>query len=297
MKKFGKSVLAFGVLAAAAVVAAGCGKKEEKATEKTAAETKKESAAETVAAGTEKKELTYAKGTGPYTELFEEHVMPILEKQGYTFKVSEFTLQYADEAIADGDVDFSVEQHIAYMDAFNKNYNSNLVALTPIPTVPASIFSETHDSLDEIADGMKIAVPQDEGNMARAFVMLQDIGWITLKEGTDYATASSEDVAENPYNLEFLDVSTSIIATTLSDYDYGIITGSIVYNAGIDPSTALFNENLSENFWLQVVVKDEDKDTQWAKDIVAAYQSDEFTEWLKANNESEYKNLWSIPEY
>ena len=46
-----------------------------------------------------------------------------------------------------------------------------------------------------------------------------------------------------------------------------------------------------------IVVKDEDKDTQWAKDIVAAYQSDEFTDWLKANNESEYKNLWAIPEY
>ena len=59
----------------------------------------------------------------------------------------------------------------------------------------------------------------------------------------------------------------------------------------------LISENLSENFWLQVVVKDEDKDTQWAKDIVAAYQSDEFTDWLKANNESEYKNLWAIPEY
>ena len=210
---------------------------------------------------------------------------------------SRLSLQYADEAIADGDVDFSVEQHIAYMNAFNNSYNSNLVALTPIPTVPASIFSETHTSLDEIADGMKIAVPQDEGNMARAFVMLQDLGWIKLKDGTDYATASPEDVEENPYNLEFLDIATNIIATTLADYDYGIITGSIVYNAGIDPSTALFNENLTDNFWLQVVVKDADKDTQWAKDIVAAYQSKEFTDWLKANNESEYRNLWSIPEY
>ena len=183
------------------------------------------------------------------------------------------------------------------MDAFNKSYNSNLVALTPIPTVPASVFSETHSSVDEIADGMKIAVPQDEGNMARAFVMLQDLGWITLKEGTNFATASPEDVAENPYNLQFLEIDTNIIATTLADYDYGVITGSIVYNAGIDPSTALFNENLTEKFWLQVVVKDADKDTQWAKDIVAAYQSKEFTDWLKANNESEYRNLWSIPEY
>ena len=279
MRKFGKRLAVIGLAVLTAVLAAGCGKKESSS------------------AGGEKKELTYAKGSGPYTILFEEHIIPILEKQGYTFKVSELSLQYADEAIADGDVDFSVEQHIAYMNAFNKSYNSNLVALTPIPTVPASIFSETHSSLDEISDGMKIAVPQDEGNMARAFVMLQDIGWIKLKEGTDYATASPEDVAENPYNLEFLDIATNIIATTLADYDYGIITGSIVYNAGIDPSTALFNENLTDDFWLQVVVKDADKDTQWAKDIVAAYQSKEFTDWLKANNESEYRNLWSIPEY
>lgn len=279
MKKFGKRLAVLGIAVLAAALAAGCGKKESSS------------------AGEEKKELTYAKGSGPYTILFEEHIIPILEKQGYTFKVSELSLQYADEAIADGDVDFSVEQHIAYMNAFNNSYNSNLVALTPIPTVPASIFSETHTSLDEIADGMKIAVPQDEGNMARAFVMLQDLGWIKLKDGTDYATASPEDVEENPYNLEFLDIATNIIATTLADYDYGIITGSIVYNAGIDPSTALFNENLTDNFWLQVVVKDADKDTQWAKDIVAAYQSKEFTDWLKANNESEYRNLWSIPEY
>lgn len=279
MRKFGKRLAVIGLAVLAAVLAAGCGKKESSS------------------AGEEKKELTYAKGSGPYTILFEEHIIPILEKQGYTFKVSELSLQYADEAIADGDVDFSVEQHIAYMNAFNNSYNSNLVALTPIPTVPASIFSETHTSLDEIADGMKIAVPQDEGNMARAFVMLQDLGWIKLKDGTDYATASPEDVEENPYNLEFLDIATNIIATTLADYDYGIITGSIVYNAGIDPSTALFNENLTDNFWLQVVVKDADKDTQWAKDIVAAYQSKEFTDWLKANNESEYRNLWSIPEY
>lgn len=279
MKKFGKRLAVLGIAVLAAALAAGCGKKESSP------------------AGGEKKELTYAKGSGPYTILFEEHIIPILEKQGYTFKVSELSLQYADEAIADGDVDFSVEQHIAYMNAFNNSYNSNLVALTPIPTVPASIFSETHTSLDEIADGMKIAVPQDEGNMARAFVMLQDLGWIKLKDGTDYATASPKDVEENPYNLEFLDIATNIIATTLADYDYGIITGSIVYNAGIDPSTALFNENLTDNFWLQVVVKDADKDTQWAKDIVAAYQSKEFTDWLKANNESEYRNLWSIPEY
>ena len=85
MKKFKKGVLAIGVLAAAAVIAAGCGKKDAKTTN----ETKKESAAES--AVTEKKKLTYAKGTGPYTELFEDAIVPILEKEGYTVKAVSYT--------------------------------------------------------------------------------------------------------------------------------------------------------------------------------------------------------------
>ena len=257
----------------------GCGKTAEQATAE------------------QKTTIVYGKGVGPYSELFEDAVIPILEKKGYTFTVSELDLNQADAAITSGDVDLSVEQHTAYMDAYNEQAGGHLVALSKIPTVPASIFSEKHASINEIGDGMVVAVPQDAGNQARAYVMLQDIGWITLKEGTDYATASTEDIDQNPYNLEFYELQTTYIATSLSDFDYGVITGSIVYNAGIDPSTALFNENLSDSFWLQVVVDEKNKDAQWAKDVVEAYQSEEFLTWLKENNGPKYNELWSIPEY
>ena len=257
----------------------GCGKTAEQATAE------------------QKTTIVYGKGVGPYSELFEDAVIPILEKKGYIFTVSELDLNQADAAITSGDVDLSVEQHTAYMDAYNEQAGGHLVALSKIPTVPASIFSEKHASIDEIGDGMVVAVPQDAGNQARAYVMLQDIGWITLKEGTDYATASTEDIDQNPYNLEFYELQTTYIATSLSDFDYGVITGSIVYNAGIDPSTALFNENLSDSFWLQVVVDEKNKDAQWAKDVVEAYQSEEFLTWLKENNGPKYNELWSIPEY
>lgn len=278
MKKFGKSLLITAVTTA--VLFTGCGAKDN-----------------TQTSAEDKTNIVYAKGAGPYSELFEDAIIPILEEKGYTFTVSELDLSQADAALTSGDVDLSVEQHTAYMKAFNEQSGGNLVALSKIPTVPASIFSENHASLDEIAEGMVIAIPQDAGNQARAFVMLQDIGWITLKEGTNYATAAAEDVEENPYNLTFYELQTTYIATSLSDFDYGIITGSIVYNAGIDPSTALFNENLTEDFWLQVVVNADNKDAQWAKDIVDAYQSEEFLTWIQENNGPKYNELWSIPEY
>lgn len=245
----------------------------------------------------EKNNIVYAKGMGPYTELFETAIIPILEKQGYTFTCVELELNEADAALTSGEADVSVEQHSAFMDAYNSQAGGNLVALGRIPTVPASVFSETHSSTDEIGEGMSIAVPQDAGNQARAFVMMQDLGWITLSEDADYATASSQDVAENPYNLKFIELQSTNIPSTLSDFDYGIITGSIVYFTGVDPSTALFNENLSDSFWLQVVVNADNEDAKWAQDIVAAYQSEEFLSWIRENNPSLYKNLWSIPDY
>lgn len=278
MKRLEKSLFITAIVTAAFLT--GCGAKE--GTQTTAQD---------------KTNIVYAKGAGPYSELFEEAIIPILEKKGYTFSVTELDLNQADAALTSGDADVSVEQHKAFMDAYNEQSGGNLAALSKIPTVPASVFSEKHSSVDEIGDGMVIAVPQDAGNQARAFVMLQDLGWITLKEGTDYATAAAEDVEENPYNLTFYELQTTYIATSLSDFDYGVITGSIVYNAGIDPSTALFHEKLTENFWLQVVVNAENREAQWAKDIVEAYQSEEFLTWLKENNGPKYNELWSVPEY
>ena len=77
------------------------------------------------------------------------------------------TFQTADIGLNDGDVDVNVEQHTAYMENFNANYNADLVALSPIPTVPAGVYSAKYKSVDEIPDGAKVAVrmthptPQD----------------------------------------------------------------------------------------------------------------------------------------
>ena len=240
-----------------------------------------------------KKELSYSKSQGPYSELFEKGVKPILEKQGYTFKgVDMSDLVQADQVLSDGEVDFNVEQHTAYMKNFNEKQKGHLVALTPIPTVPAGIFSGSKTSLDQVADGDTIAVPNDASNMARAYALLQKIGWIKLDPNKDLATVTQADIIENPKHLKFTEMKSLTIPSVRTDFDYIVITGAIIYNAKIDPKTALANEDVLPQWLLQVVVNEKNKDAQWAKDLVAAYHSQEFKDYIEKNN----NGLWFVPK-
>lgn len=245
------------------------------------------------AAPSGKTEITYSKSQGPYTELFEAAIVPILEAQGYTLTCVEASeLLVADQFLNDGEVDVNVEQHTAYAENFNASYGGDLVPISPIPTVPAGVYSANHESLDEISDGAKVAVPNDASNTARCYLMLQKIGWITLDPDVEPSTVTQDDIIENPYNIEFTEMVSLNIPAAIQDFDYAAITGSVVYNAGIDASTALATEDVLDHLVLQVVVKEENVDSDWAQAIVDAYHSDEFKAYMEENNDG----LWWIPE-
>lgn len=241
----------------------------------------------------DKKELTYSKSQGPYSDLFEQGIKPILEKKGYKVTGKDMSeLLQADVALNEGEVDFNVEQHTAYMENFNEKQGGHLVALTPIPTVPAGIYAGSKTSLDQVADGDTVAVPNDAANTARAYALLQKIGWIKLNPDKDLSTVTQQDIVENPHHLKFTEMKSLTIPGVRNDFDFIVITGSIVYNAKIDPSTALAKEDILPYLLLQLVVEEKNKDAQWAKDIVAAYHSDEFKKYMKENN----NGLWFVPE-
>lgn len=239
------------------------------------------------------KNIIYGKAAGPYTVLFEEAIIPILEKEGYTFECVEFSdLLQNDTALNEGDIDVNVEQHTAYLQNFNETQNGDLVALTPIPTVPAGIFSANHGSVEEITEGAEVAVPNDASNTARAYRLLEKAGWISLNPDAEIASLSQDDIVENPYHIVFTELDSSIIPRSLDEFDFAVITGSIVYSAGIDASAALLQEDVAEHLLLQVVVKEENKDSAWAQAIADAYHSDEFKDYIAKNNDG----LWYIPQ-
>ncbi len=236
--------------------------------------------------------ITFSKSQGPYSELFISGVQPILEKEGYTVKGVDLSdLLQADLALNDGEVDFNVEQHTAYMENFNKSQDGHLAALTPIPTVPAGIYPGAKNDLSKVADGDMIAVPNDASNTARAYAILQKIGWIKLDPKKDLSAVTQADIVENPHNLKFTEMKSLNIPSVASDFAYIVITGSIVYNAKIDPKTALATETILPHLLLQLVVNEKNKDSVWAKDIKDAYQSKEFKDYMDKNN----TGLWYVP--
>ena len=239
-----------------------------------------------------KKTITYGKAAGPYTILFEDAVMPILEKEGYEFKCVEFSdLLQSDMALNEGEIDMNVEQHTAYMKNFNKEQNGNLVAVTPIPTVPAGLFSSTHKALEEITENAKIAVPNDASNTSRAYAILQKAGWIKLDSNVDISAVTQDDIIENPYNLQFTEMDSANIPRSLDEFDYAVIPGSVVYSAGMDADSVLLQEDVAEHLLLQVVINEKEKDSDWAKAVVNAYRSEEFKKYMEENNHG----LWYVP--
>lgn len=295
MKKFKLSLLALSIVAA--LTLAACGSKTA-STQSGSSETKlatseSETGSESKETEAAKKTIKYGKSQGPYTELFETAIVPILEKEGYKLEAVEFSdLLTADIALNDGDVDVNVEQHTAYAQNFNANYNGDLTPISVIPTVPAGIYSATHTSLDEIKDGAKIAIPNDASNTSRAYLLLEKIGFVKIDENADKTKITKDDIVENPYNIDFVEMKSLTIPAAMQDFDYVVITGSIVYNAGIDPASALANEDILEHLLLQVVVKKDNASSDWAKAIVDAYHSSEFLSYLDENN----NGLWYIPD-
>lgn len=241
----------------------------------------------------DKKEIVYGKAAGPYTVLFEEGIVPILQEQGYQLTCYEFSdVLQSNTALNEGDIDVNVEQHRAYMENFNKSLGGKLSAISPVPTVPAGIFSQTHDTLSEIGNGGRIALPNDASNAARAYMLLQKAGWITLDPGVPPAEVGQADITENPYLLELIEMDSSNIPRVLDEFDYAVIPGSIVYNAGMEPSEVLLQEDILDHLILQVVVRTEDKEEEWVKAIAEAYRSEQFLNYLEENNDG----LWYVPE-
>lgn len=238
--------------------------------------------------------IRVATSPGPYSELFEDAVGPILEKDGYTVEYTSFTdLTQADIALNEGSADLNVDQHTAWMNVFNEEKGGNLASITEVPTVPAGLYSDKYTDIEEVADGQTVGIPMDGSNKSRALHLLVDAGWITLRDDADEALIAESDIAENPHNLDIKPMDSANLSRSLPDLDWAVIPGSMSYSAGLDPQLQVFQENLRPELILVAVTTEDKTDEPWTEAVAEAYRSDEFKEYFDANNENNY---WFLPE-
>jgi len=223
------------------------------------------------------KELVIGTSAGPYADQIKLGIKPILEKQGYKVKLVEFNDYIQPNfALAEGSLDANVFQHIIYLTKFSADHKLALTDLVKIPTAPIAIYSQKHKTLNDVKEGTTVALPNDPTNQARALVLLDQLGWIKLKDKVDPLRASEKDIAANLKKIKLIPLEAAQLPRSLQDTDYSFVNGNYALASGLKLKDSLLREKISPNYVNLVAVRTADKDKQFAKDIAAAYRSREF---------------------
>lgn len=257
--------------------------------------TSTDAAADGDAASGDSEKTTIVIGTteGDFADMVRNQVKADLESQGYTVELKTFTdYVMPNRALADGDLDINIFQHKPYLDTFKTENNLDLVEVFQVPTAPLGIYSGKLTSLDEAYEGMSVSAPNDPSNFARALVMMDDLGWITLKDDIDPLTASKADIASNPMNIDIVELEAAQLPRARDEVDFAVINGNYATDAGINLTDALFQEK-SFAYINWSAIKTADKDAKWVQDVTNAYNSDAFKQYAHSTFPGyKYPKIW-----
>ena len=222
----------------------------------------------------------------PHAEIL-EIAKGILAEQGITLEIVEFNDYIQPNlAVESGELDANYFQHITYMNEFNVSDGTHLVSAAEVHYEPFGLYAGKTATLDELADGAQIAVPNDTTNEARALLLLEQEGLITLREGAGI-TATKADIEENPKNLEIVELEASQLPVRLADVDMAVINGNYALDAGLNVSDALAVESAdgeAAQAYVNVLAVKEGRETEPAiQALAAALCSDEVKTYIEEN--------------
>ncbi|RJE80273.1 MetQ/NlpA family ABC transporter substrate-binding protein [Paracoccus sp. JM45] len=229
---------------------------------------------------------------GEHAEIMEE-VAKVAEPMGLNIDVIEFSdYVVPNTALADGDLDANSFQHRPYLENQMKDRGFDLIEVGTTITTPMGIYSEDLASVDDLEDGAQVAIPNDPTNGGRALLLLQDLGIITLAEGTGLVP-SPLDVSANPKNLRFLELDAAQLPRALADADIAIINTNYALAAGLSPRNDSIAMEKAESPYVNIIVVQQGhQDEPWVKTLVEAYHSDEIKAFIDEKYEGAVLTSW-----
>lgn len=232
--------------------------------------------------------ITVGASPSPHAEILKA-VEDEIKAAGYELKVVEYNdYVQPNVALSEGDLDANYFQHKPYLDNYNQENGTDLVSAAAIHFEPMGIYAGKSSDIKNVPDSAKIAVPSDATNEARALLLLQDQGVLKLKDGVGLE-ATKNDIAENPHNVEFVEVEAASVPRTLQDADFGVINGNYALSAGLDTTATLASEGAgseaAKTYANIVAVRKGEDQTDKTKALVKALTSDTAKKFI----ENQYK--------
>ena len=278
-----KKLISAALAGALALSLAACGSS---ASVSQPAEASSEAAASTAETGSDAAGTTIkvAASPTPHAEILAV-AKDLLAEQGVELEIIEFSDYVQPNMVTESDeVDANYFQHQPYLDSFNEENGTHLVSVGAIHYEPLGIYPGKSQSLEEIADGAVIAVPNDTTNEARALQLLAAQGIITIREDAGLA-ATVNDIIDNPHNVKVEELEAAQLPRTLADVDYAVMNGNYALEAGFSVSTdALATEDAdseaAQTYANVLVVKEGNEDNAAVQTLLQALKSQEVKDFI-----------------
>ena len=221
----------------------------------------------------------------PHAEILEE-AASLIENYGYKLEIVEFEDYVQPNLVVEsGEFDANYFQHIPYLNSFNDEQGTHLVNAGGIHYEPFGIYPGKKASPEDVADGDSVAVPNDTTNEARALLLLQDNGLLTLKDGAGL-TATVNDIVENPYNLKFVELEAAQVARVVDEVEYVVLNGNYAleagYSVGKDSIAYEASDSVAATTYVNIIaVKEGNESSDKIKALVAVLRSDEIKKFIE----------------
>jgi D-methionine transport system substrate-binding protein len=197
-------------------------------------------------------------------------------EEGIDLEVKDFAdYTQPNPALSEGELDVNQFQHLVYLAEYNVANDDDIVPLGSTAIYPLGLYSTQVDSVEEIQDGDTVVVPDDDSNQARALLILQSAGLVTLRDGGSiYSTLA--DIDESASRVQVKAIKADLTPTSLPDVAAAVINNDFVEKAGLEFEDALATDDVEDPTALPYVnvfaVRAEDRDDPTLLKLVEVYQ-------------------------
>lgn len=225
----------------------------------------------------------------PHAEIL-EYVKPILAEQGIELDIRVFNdYVLPNTAVENGELDVNYFQHKPYLNNFNSENGTHLVACGDIHYEPFGIYAGKTKSLSALPAGATIAIPNDGTNEARALLLLADNGLITLKSTVNASSPATKLDIENDNGYNIVELEAAQLPAQLESADIAVINGNYAIGAGLKVKDALAvedqNSDAATTYVNVIAVKSGNENNEIIKKLVEVLKSEKVQKWIEDNYE------------